>query len=456
MKPDHCLPARPPRATSIGAMPGAALRPRRSSYDLFAADTAAIDDSDIPMKGKSMSRFRTFATLGLLFVSQAALAQPFTVVQVTEQRAQGIDRIEYVVQNGDDPMNRFGVERVVLTGLAEGGPTIPVILQPPLSSSAKFYTLGGHHHGSEFSHSIAATLARGGLDLYIYSPRETFLVPGQCANQADCAAAADWGIEAVLDDLAFTRDLIAAAHPGVRPIIGGYSLGGMVAVAAVNEAPDAYAGLILGDSTLRIEDPDPGFAILCQGISAAIAGGQVLDDQLGPIVQLIVQLALTAPDAPSPLPFFPPGTTNRQAYILFLSTPQPGPPASFFPAGAVLLPGSVEEDRLFNASESRVNAQLGAFNFYASNASMRDIVCGFAGDAAFVGNLASYTGPILSFEAGLGLGPYMNGTIHLTGSSKVRTESYPSFGHNDLPTSPSRKQLFDMKILEWIETDVAF
>jgi pimeloyl-ACP methyl ester carboxylesterase len=402
-----------------------------------------------------MSRLRIFAMLGLMGVAEAALGQPFTVVQVTEQRIQGIDRIQYLVQNGADPLNRFGVERVVLSDLSDSASTIPVILQPPLSSSAGFYTLGGHPHGSEFSHSIAATLARGGLDLYIYSPRETFLTPGQCAVQANCAAAADWGIAAVLDDLAYTRELIAAAHPGVEPFIGGYSLGGMVAVAAVNEAPDVYVGVILGDSTLRIENPDPGFAVLCQGISAAIAGGQVLDDQLGPVTQLIVQLALTAPDAPSPIPFFPPGTTNRQAYLLFLTTPQPGPPASFFPAGAILLPGSVEGDSLYNASESRVNTQIGAFNFYASNASLRDIVCSFAGDPAFVGNLASYTGPILSFEAGLGLGPYMDDTIGLTGSTSVHTESHPDFGHNDLPTSPSRMQLFDIKILAWIEAVVS-
>lgn len=390
-------------------------------------------------------------------LSEMALGQPFTVVQVTEQRSEGIDRTQYIVQNGDDPLNRFGVERVVLTDLAESASMMPVILLPPLSSSAEFYTLGGRAQGSELSHSIAANLARGGLDVYIYSPRETFLAPGQCANQADCAAAAEWGFSAVLADLAFIRELAAAAHPDVRPLVGGHSLGGMVSLAAVNEAPAAYSGLMISDSILHTTDPalQAGYGMLCQGVTAAVAGGQVLDDQLAPTAQLIVQLALAAPDAPSPIPIFPPGTTNRQAYILFLSSPQRGPPVSLFPAGAVLAAGSVVEDRFYNASEERLNTQIGSFNFYAANAAIRDIVCSIAGDPTFVGDLASYTGPVLAFEAGLGFGPLMHETIALTGSTQVRIESDPGFGHVDLPTSPSRKQLFDQKILAWIETDVA-
>jgi hypothetical protein len=48
-------------------------------------------------------------------------------VQVTQQHIQGIDRIHYVVQNGDNPLNRFGVERVVLAGAWAQLFTTPVI-----------------------------------------------------------------------------------------------------------------------------------------------------------------------------------------------------------------------------------------------------------------------------------------------------------------------------------------
>ena len=266
------------------------------------------------------------------------------------------------------------------------------------------------------------------------------------------------GARGVSDDLAFIRGLVTEAHPHRRPIIGGDSLGGMVAVAAVNEMPDAYAGVVLGDSTLWITDPSlrAGYASACQGLNAAIAAGQVLDDQLAPLAQRIVQLALMAPHDLSPLPLFPPGTTNRQASLLFFSTPQPGQPLSLFPGGAVLIAGSGVEDRFFFASENRLHSQISSFNFYVANATVRDIMCSFAGDPAFVDNLASYTGPILAFELGLGFGELANDVIALTGSSNVTIRSHPHFGHADLLTTPIHGLLFELQILEWVYTDVLF
>ena len=159
-----------------------------------------------------------------------------------------------------------------------------------------------------------------------------------------------------------------------------------------NEMPDAYAGVMLGDSTLWITDPTlrAGYAILCQGLNAAIAAGQVLDDQLAPVAQLIVQLALTAPHDPSPLPLFPPGTTNRQAYILFFSTPQPGPPGSIFPRWSRARRRQRRRESLLLRLRAPSNSQISSFNFYVANATLRDVVCSFAGDSTFVDHLASY------------------------------------------------------------------
>ena len=346
----------------------------------------------------------------LVGVSSAAWAEPFTVLSISEQHAGGLRRVQYVVQNGDHPLNRFGVERIVLDLPSANLFTTPIILAPSLGASAKGYTLGNAPDGADFSRSIAANLARGALDLYLYSPRETFLAPGQCAHQADCAIAATWGLGSTLADLAFVRGLVADNHPQKKPVIGGYSLGGMVSLAAVNALPNAYAGLLLADSTLWITDPAlrTGYQSICDELNAVMAAGQVLDDQLNPLTQLIVQLAITAPNDPSPLPFFPPGTTNRQAYIGFFSAPQPGPPQSIFPTGFVLVAGSVSENRFFFASENRINSQVLHFNFYTANGTIRDVVCSFAGDPSFVSHLASYTGPLLSFQLGRGFGTLAN------------------------------------------------
>jgi hypothetical protein len=74
-----------------------------------------------------MSKWRYFVLVACVSVARLAWAQPFTVVQVTQQHMQGIDRTQYVVQNGDNPLNRFGVERVVLAGAWAQLFTTPVI-----------------------------------------------------------------------------------------------------------------------------------------------------------------------------------------------------------------------------------------------------------------------------------------------------------------------------------------
>jgi hypothetical protein len=393
-------------------------------------------------------------------VSGTAWAQPFTVLSLSEQHANGLRRVQYVVQNGNHPLNRFGVERIVLDLPSANLFTTPVILAPSLGASATSYTLGTAPGGADFGGSIAAKLARGALDLYLYSPRETFLAPGQCAHQADCAIAATWGLGSTLADLAFVRGLVADNHPQQKPVIGGYSLGGMVSLAAVNALPNVYAGLMFADSTLWITDSGlrEGYQSICDQLNAAMAAGQVLDDQLNPLTQLIVQLAITAPDDPSPLPFFPAGTTNRQAYLGFFSAPQPGPPLSIFPMGFVLVAGSVSENRFAFASENRINSQVLHFNFYITNGTIRDVVCSFAGDPSFVSNLASYTGPLLSFQLGRGFGALANDVIALTGSShsNIELRRQPAFGHVDLLATPLHALRFEAHILEWIYTNVIF
>ena len=86
-----------------------------------------------------MWSLRYFVLVFWLGVAGMAWAQPFTVMQVTQQRMQGIDRTQYIVQNGDNPLNRFGVERVVLAGPLVPLCTTPMILVPALSNSARAF-----------------------------------------------------------------------------------------------------------------------------------------------------------------------------------------------------------------------------------------------------------------------------------------------------------------------------
>ena len=148
--------------------------------------------------------------------------------------------------------------------------------------------------------------------------------------------------------------------------------------------------------------------------------------------------------------------TNRQAYIGFFSTPQPGPPQSIFPTGFVLVVGSVSENRFVFASENRINSQVLNFNFYTANGTIRDVVCGFAGDPSFVSNLASYTGLLLSFQLGRGCGALTNDAIALTSASDIELRSQPEFGHVDLLATPWHALRFEAHVFEWVYTSVIF
>src|SRR5262249_50151031 len=120
-----------------------------------------------------------------------------------------------------------------------------------------------------------------------------------------------------------------------------------------------------------------------------------------------------APNAPTPFPGFPPGTTNRQAYVLVLTSPSPGPPASPFNAGFRLVAGSVAENRFFFASEAILASTIDRFNHYVAVAELRDVVCSQAGDPTFTSNLSAFRGSVLAIEAGLGFGALLQDVFAL-------------------------------------------
>src|SRR5262249_44364448 len=114
------------------------------------------------------------------------------------------------------------------------------------------------------------------------------------------------------------------------------------------------------------------------------------------------------------------------------------------------------ENRFVFASENRINSQVLHFNFYIANGTIRDVACSFAGDPSFVNHLASYTGPLLSFQLGRGFGALPNDVIAVTSASDLELHSQPKFGHVDLLATPLHALRFEAHILEWVYTTVVF
>src|ERR1044071_1500101 len=161
--------------------------------------------------------------------------------------------------------------------------------------------------GGDYSKSFAGFFARRGFDVWGYSQRVQGLTAGQCESGAvDCTTTGGWGMQTILDDVAFIRQQIAAAHPGEKPVVGGLSLGSIASVAAINQDPEAYAGALLIEGALYTSNPaaraiTAGF---CAAFDGALAAGVYYDGQQGPGFKLISFLAETAPNDPSPIPAF--------------------------------------------------------------------------------------------------------------------------------------------------------
>jgi pimeloyl-ACP methyl ester carboxylesterase len=261
---------------------------------------------------------------------------------------------------------------------------------------------------------------------------------------------ASWGIQTRLDDFKFIRDLIAAEHGSVKPVVGGVSLGGLTALAAVNQDPNAYAGVILIEAGIAplSDSRRASHHDYCSLLRDQLNLGKWFDSDSAALGMAVLQLSLASPDATSP--FFPPAT-NRQAYLLTLGTPSPGPPYSPFPAGLVLVTTSVSENRLLVASENLTASQILNANFFIPTAEVIDATCALGGERTFSNNLGAFTGPVLAFEAELGLGKEMQSTLGLLGSRNIQVHFDPGFGHADLFYHPDHATRLEGTILQWLQ-----
>ena len=389
-----------------------------------------------------------FATQFLLLAG-VANAQPYQVINTTQSVVGGdLIRTVLTVQEGNNPVNRFFITRVekpkpnnTLAGV--------IVMLPPLGSGFHNYEASAD---GDYNNSFAGYLARRNYALVGYSRREDGIPAGACESGVlDCAPMADWGLQTMVDDIAFIRQHVTQEYPGFIPKIGGLSAGSIAAMATLNAYPNDYSGAILIEGTLHDTDPavqaiNAGF---CAQHEALLAAGVFYDGQSGPGIKFLSQLAQNAPNQPNMLPGFPPGLTNHQAFVLALSA-TPLSPLSPRP-GYFNLAGNFVEDRFFFANEPLVHANIATFVNYTTIRSLRDLNCGLAGETTFTNNLASYTGPVLMFAAGHGFGPAMLDTAQLMSSADVTIKFNGDYGHVDYMFSTNHIHEVEQPILKWLK-----
>jgi pimeloyl-ACP methyl ester carboxylesterase len=358
---------------------------------------------------------------------------------------------ETLVQDGPQAINRFTMHRLRRPLFPHRG---TLLLLPSLGNNFGMYLV---HESGDVTRSFAAVFARLGYDVWGYSPRTSLLSAGQCGVALDCSAALGWSVQTIVDDVAFVRSRIQAASPGERPVIGGISLGAVAALAVVNQQPAKYAGLLAIEGSLITDDPvirahNQGF---CAQFTALVNAGVAVDDQTLPFVKLVTQLAQVAPDDPFviPVPGFPPGLTNHQAFVLILSVPNPIAPSPR--PGFISAAGDVATDQLFYSDEARLAANIAVFDDVTANRVSVDLHCGLAGvDTTHTSNLASFTAPTLIIKAGQGFGSVMDELPGKLGSTSVVFHSREEFAHIDHFGSPAHAFFLEGPILQWLHDHV--
>ena len=383
-----------------------------------------------------------------LLLAGVANAQPYQVVNTTQSVVGGdLIRTVLTVQEGNNPVNRFFITRVEKPKPNQNFAGVLVVL-PPLGSGFTNYEATAT---GDYNDSFAGYFARRNWALVGYSRRDEGIPAGACESGAiDCSPMADWGLQTIVDDVAYIRQHVTQEYPGFIPKIGGLSMGSIAAMATLNAYPNDYSGAFLIEGTIHDTNPavqaiNAGF---CTQWETLLAGGVYFDGQSGPGIKFLSQLAQNAPNQPNMLPGFPPGLTNHQAFVFALAE-TPLSPLSPRP-GYFNLAGSVLEDRFFFADEPLVHANIATFTNYTTTRSFRDLNCGLAGETTFTNNLGSFTGPVIMFAAGHGFGSAMLDTAQLMGSADVTIKYNGNYGHVDYMFGTNHIHELEQPLLKWL------
>ena len=388
-----------------------------------------------------------------LLNAAAAIAAPYNVVSEntsTFPLPLGELRLtDTVVQDGPIALNRFRMHRLRRPNVISRG---AVLLLPSLGNNFRGYLT---HETGDLTKSFAAVLARAGYEVWGYSPRETGLPPGACGVSIDCSPALDWSIKTVIDDATYIRSRIKNIFPMKDPVIGGLSLGAITAIAVVNEHPKDYAGLLAWEGSPVTADAAviAHNANFCNQYSALVSAGVPVDDQNLPFVKAVAALAESQPNAPFaiPVPGFPPGLTNNQAFVLIMSTPNPIAPSPR--PGFITAAGDFISGQLFFSDKTRLTTAIASFNNVTANRVSRDYHCSLAGvETAFTTNLKQFKEPAMIIKAGQGFGSIMDELPAALGSTSVTFTGINAWAHVDHLGSPAHALVLETPVLLWLNT----
>jgi pimeloyl-ACP methyl ester carboxylesterase len=357
-----------------------------------------------------------------------------------------LERVAYQVEVGHQSLNRFTITHVSKKNGTHAG---TLMLLSPFMFPGAFYEAT---ETGEYAKSAAGELAQAGYDIWLVDQRHTGLAPGSCESTVDCSVMATWDNNAASEDALFTLSLIRSFNPWEKPAVGGFSAGSVAAMSTVNRAPDEFSGLFMYEGTFFTKDPaiiahnDP----ICTTLQTETAAGTVFDPSFA-VFGTVLGLAHTDPNGLSPIPLFPPGTTNFQSMLFVFGTP---PPAGALSPTATFVRARVDfsTDTFVYTNPQRLELVGPLFDNYGSLPALRDLACGLSGrDDEFFKNLGQFRGNVLIKVEGTGFGQAMFDTAGLFDHARrVDVDSNPELGESDPYFGFRWKQNFLQPLEAWL------
>jgi hypothetical protein len=360
-----------------------------------------------------------------------------------------LERVAYEVQVGPSPLNRFEITHIHKKCAHDEG---SLILLSPFLLPGAFYEISETGH---YLKSAAGRLANSDVDLWLVDQRQTHLTAGACeSGAADCSVMASWNFDTYSSDALFALSLLRAQKPREKPVIGGFSAGSNTTLATIDRAPREFKGAFLYEGTFFTEDPtiQAHNDAICDELEAKLSSG-VYYDATAAIPGLVLRLAAADRDALSPIPGFPPGTTNQLAELFVFGSPPPPGAISPTPGFTRCLADFTTQSYVYT-NQTRLELAGPLFDSYASVAALRDLACGLAGrDDSHYDNADAFRGKVEIFVEGSGFGPAMFDTASLFDSaSAVAIDSNPEFGEADPYFHRDWEKYFYRPLRKWLHS----
>jgi hypothetical protein len=386
------------------------------------------------------------AFVALFATVSAEAKEKYTIVSVNDTIIGDLKKTDVKVQIGENPVNAFSIQRVVKAdkSICSKG---AVIMLPGSSSTFKIFEID---ENGQYENSFAGYLASQGYDVFGYSPRVQAFGFGECSSgMVDCSIMKDWGFNTTLNDLEYLKNYVKQFHANQKPVLLGWSLGAFHVIAGINAHPNDFTGAVVWEGLLYSKNAQviAGNKVIAMGIDSLMNSGIYFDSQMESLLY-ILQLAVTDPEGISPIPMFPAGTTNMQAFVMAASIPGTCPPSEV--PGYLYCAGNDDFSGFQYTSFPRLVAFGQALLPYESNLELKNASDAIAGNRTYTKNLEKYKAPLYVVGAGNGFGKYMKDNINLFGSHDVTWNYISQFGHADHYLSANHRQILDTPILLWL------